>query len=155
MATIEVELKEGDKEPEQHLDDGEHIERLVVPLHELYDKLQGECSVQVSLRQSIKYESSLYLQLCRKKTAKLWTQGKSMHKAPLACSDIDTLSQALSLGFGSSLEPAYWHQRLTIETLKDLAAQGFIPDIYVAFMAYGWYWGGKFAQGNPSLLTSG
>ena len=42
MVTIEVELKEGDKEPEQHLDDGEHIERMVVPLNELYDKLRGE-----------------------------------------------------------------------------------------------------------------
>ncbi len=41
MVTTEVELKEGDKEPEQHLDEGEHIQRLVVPLSELYDKLQG------------------------------------------------------------------------------------------------------------------
>lgn len=43
MATIEVQLKEGDKEPEQHLDEGEHIERIIVPLDELYDKLQGMC----------------------------------------------------------------------------------------------------------------
>ncbi|KAF7188931.1 putative Nudix hydrolase P35G2.12 [Pseudocercospora fuligena] len=41
IATIEVELKEGDKEPEQHLDEGEHIERILVPLDELYDKLQA------------------------------------------------------------------------------------------------------------------
>ena len=42
MVTVEVELKEGDEEPEQHLDDGEHIERVVVPISELYEKLQGE-----------------------------------------------------------------------------------------------------------------
>lgn len=41
MVVIEVDLKEGDKEPEQHLDDGEHIERIVVPLDQLYEKLQG------------------------------------------------------------------------------------------------------------------
>ncbi|KAK5709989.1 hypothetical protein LTR17_019265 [Elasticomyces elasticus] len=39
MVTIEVNLKEGDKEPEQHLDEGEHIERRVVLLSELYDTL--------------------------------------------------------------------------------------------------------------------
>lgn len=43
MATIEVNLNEGDEEPEQHLDEGEHIERRVVPLTELYDTLQGTC----------------------------------------------------------------------------------------------------------------
>lgn len=39
LATVEVELKEGDKEPEQALDEGEFIERVVVPLDELYDRL--------------------------------------------------------------------------------------------------------------------
>ncbi|KAF1822388.1 uncharacterized protein K489DRAFT_381142 [Dissoconium aciculare CBS 342.82] len=41
MVTIEVNLKEGDEEPEQHLDEGEHIERVVVPLDQLYEKLQA------------------------------------------------------------------------------------------------------------------
>ena len=41
MVTIEVNLKEGDEEPEQHLDPGEHIERRIVPLTELYDTLHG------------------------------------------------------------------------------------------------------------------
>ena len=41
MVTVEVELKDGDKEPEQHLEEGEFIERRVVPISELYDKLQG------------------------------------------------------------------------------------------------------------------
>ena len=41
MVTIEVNLKEGDKEPEQHLEEGEHIERVVIPLTELHDRLQG------------------------------------------------------------------------------------------------------------------
>lgn len=39
LATVEVQLKEGDREPEQALDDGEFIERVVVPLNELYDRL--------------------------------------------------------------------------------------------------------------------
>jgi len=41
MVTIEVNLKEGDDEPEQHLEEGEHIERVVVPLDQLYEKLQA------------------------------------------------------------------------------------------------------------------
>lgn len=45
MVTIEVNLKEGDEEPEQHLDEGEHIERRVVPLTELYDTLQGKSTL--------------------------------------------------------------------------------------------------------------
>ena len=39
MAMVEVQLKEDDEEPEQRLEDGEHIERVVVPLAELYDRL--------------------------------------------------------------------------------------------------------------------
>ncbi|KAF2447360.1 hypothetical protein P171DRAFT_430250 [Karstenula rhodostoma CBS 690.94] len=39
LATVEVQLKEGDQEPEQALDDGEFIERVVVPLEELYERL--------------------------------------------------------------------------------------------------------------------
>lgn len=45
LAVVEVHLKEGDKEPEQQLDEGEHIERVVVPLEELYDRLIGELRV--------------------------------------------------------------------------------------------------------------
>lgn len=41
MVTVEVTLKEGDEEPEQHLDEGEFIQRVIVPLDELYDRLQG------------------------------------------------------------------------------------------------------------------
>lgn len=50
MVTIEVNLREGDPEPVQHLDEGEHIERVVVPLSELYDKLQGTSPSSPSLR---------------------------------------------------------------------------------------------------------
>ncbi|KAG9671774.1 ADP-ribose pyrophosphatase, partial [Aureobasidium melanogenum] len=39
LAMMEVHLKEGDKEPEQQLDEGEHIERVVVPIAELYERL--------------------------------------------------------------------------------------------------------------------
>lgn len=39
MALVEVRLREGDAEPEQRLEDGEHIQRVVVPLGEFYDRL--------------------------------------------------------------------------------------------------------------------
>jgi ADP-ribose pyrophosphatase len=39
FAVVEVQLQEGDKEPEQHLDDGEHIQRHVIPLKDLYSTL--------------------------------------------------------------------------------------------------------------------
>lgn len=39
MAMVEVQLKEGDEEPEQRLEDGEHIQRVVIPLTEFYDRL--------------------------------------------------------------------------------------------------------------------
>jgi len=39
LAVVEVQLGEEDKEPEQHLDEGEHIQRFVVPLSELFDRL--------------------------------------------------------------------------------------------------------------------
>lgn len=41
LATVEVNLKEGDKEPEQALDDGEFIERVVVPLDSLFERLEA------------------------------------------------------------------------------------------------------------------
>jgi len=44
MVTVEVNLGENDEKPEQHLDEGEYIERVVVPLSELYDKLKGMSS---------------------------------------------------------------------------------------------------------------
>jgi ADP-ribose pyrophosphatase len=40
LATVEINLKEGDLEPEQALDDGEFIERVVVPLDELFERLE-------------------------------------------------------------------------------------------------------------------
>jgi ADP-ribose pyrophosphatase len=39
FAIVEVQLKEGEPMPEQHLDEGESIERIVVPLSKLYDRL--------------------------------------------------------------------------------------------------------------------
>ncbi|KAH7110266.1 NUDIX hydrolase domain-like protein [Dactylonectria macrodidyma] len=39
MAMVEVHLDEGDEEPEQRLEDGEHIQRVLVPLSELYSRL--------------------------------------------------------------------------------------------------------------------
>lgn len=71
MVTIEVNLKEGDEPPEQHLDDGEYIERVNVPLSELYDKLKGTFS-------SIQHYC---IKLCQhpqhspRRRARLWTPG--------------------------------------------------------------------------------
>jgi ADP-ribose pyrophosphatase len=39
FAIVEVELKEGEAMPEQHLDEGENIERIIVPLSKLFDRL--------------------------------------------------------------------------------------------------------------------
>ena len=39
MAMVEVHLGEDDPEPEQRLEDGEHIQRVVIPLTEFYDRL--------------------------------------------------------------------------------------------------------------------
>lgn len=39
LVMVEVKLGEGDEEPEQRLEDGEHIQRVVVPLSEFYDRL--------------------------------------------------------------------------------------------------------------------
>lgn len=77
MVHIEVELKEGDKEPEQHLDEGEHIERIVVPISELYDKLQGTshlCRKEPSWPQ--KPTGISCTQHFRRRRAKSWTPGK-------------------------------------------------------------------------------
>ncbi|KAI8404793.1 hypothetical protein FOFC_14265 [Fusarium oxysporum] len=39
LAMVEVQLGENDEEPEQRLDDGEHIQREIIPLSELYERL--------------------------------------------------------------------------------------------------------------------
>ncbi|KAH8890110.1 hypothetical protein GQ53DRAFT_747607 [Thozetella sp. PMI_491] len=39
LVMVEVQLKEGEEEPIQRLEDGEHIQRVVVPLSEFYDRL--------------------------------------------------------------------------------------------------------------------
>ncbi|GAA5826918.1 hypothetical protein JCM11251_002161 [Rhodosporidiobolus azoricus] len=41
LATLEVELKEGEEEPTPHVDEGEHIDVRVVPLKDLYSHLQA------------------------------------------------------------------------------------------------------------------
>lgn len=44
LTTVKVELEEGDemKEPEQHLDEGEFIEKRIVALKDLYQTLLGK-----------------------------------------------------------------------------------------------------------------
>ncbi|KAF5604555.1 Nudix hydrolase [Fusarium subglutinans] len=39
LAMVEVQLGENDEEPEQRLDDGEHIQREIIPLSQLYERL--------------------------------------------------------------------------------------------------------------------
>ena len=39
LVMVEIRLTEEDEEPEQHLDDGEYIKRVMVPLDELYERL--------------------------------------------------------------------------------------------------------------------
>jgi ADP-ribose pyrophosphatase len=39
LVMVEAELNEGVEEPEQRLEDGEHIQRIIVPLSELYNRL--------------------------------------------------------------------------------------------------------------------
>jgi ADP-ribose pyrophosphatase len=39
FATVEVDIQEGEEMPEQHLDEGESIERVILPLSELFDRL--------------------------------------------------------------------------------------------------------------------
>lgn len=39
LVMVEAQLSESDEEPEQRLEDGEHIQRIVVPLSEFYDRL--------------------------------------------------------------------------------------------------------------------
>ncbi|GAA5859736.1 hypothetical protein JCM1840_006431 [Sporobolomyces johnsonii] len=41
LATLEVELREGEEEPQPHLDEGEHIEVRVTPVAELYAHLEA------------------------------------------------------------------------------------------------------------------
>lgn len=84
MVTVEVTLNEGDAQPEQHLDDGEHIERVVVPLSELYEKLQGTFSPLSNF--AAHFLSSLRggevvtaSQRSRKTRARSWTPGTYSH----------------------------------------------------------------------------
>jgi ADP-ribose pyrophosphatase len=41
LCMVEIKLGEGDQEPEQHLDEGEEIQRVNVPLSELCERLEG------------------------------------------------------------------------------------------------------------------
>ncbi|MCJ1475953.1 hypothetical protein MMC13_004617 [Lambiella insularis] len=66
MVTIEVNLKEGDAEPAQHLDEGEHIERVIVPLSELYDKLQAFSKEEGKIVDARLYHWSLGLHWSKK-----------------------------------------------------------------------------------------
>ena len=60
MATVEVNLQEGEAPPEQHLEEGEHIERLVVPLSELYHKLKGTYFLAQSYHVSRAYNDGCF-----------------------------------------------------------------------------------------------
>lgn len=40
LCMMEIHLKEGEPEPEQHLDEGEDIQRVNIPVADLYDRLE-------------------------------------------------------------------------------------------------------------------
>lgn len=111
MVTIEVNLKDGDEAPEQHLDDGEFIERKIVPVSELYNTLQGKsCGHSVLAEQNSEIASQ---QRCQRRRARLWTPGKSKPTwVSFACPML-THGQALPLGSRLALELAHLQQELT------------------------------------------
>jgi ADP-ribose pyrophosphatase len=63
FAIVEVEIKEGDPLPEQHLDEGESIERIVLPLSRLYDRLM-ELSRQGNIVDARLYHWAFGLRFC-------------------------------------------------------------------------------------------
>lgn len=75
MVTIELNLKEGEEMPEQHLDEGEHIERVIVPLNQLYHKLQGTFLTAPSPCSTGRNNTNHH-QRCRRKRARLSMLGK-------------------------------------------------------------------------------
>lgn len=87
MATVEVNLKEGDALPEQHLDEGENIERIIVPLSELYHKLKGTPFPFRCLDSSRTHNDGCHFQRCQKRRAQWSMQGKkfSHHLRRLFC----------------------------------------------------------------------
>jgi len=56
------------------------------------------------------------------------------------------LWQAIPLGTRTSLEQTRILVMLTV-TFQALAAEGYVPDIYTTFMAYGWHYGRLFGEG--------
>jgi hypothetical protein len=109
--TIEVNLKEGDEEPEQHLDEGEFIERRIVPISELYSTLQGKSC----LSSPRAVPETACTQRYRRRRARSWTPGKPVHTRR----DYGILmsSEALPLGPRSSLEPTHLCKELTCTPL--------------------------------------
>jgi hypothetical protein len=111
MATVEVNLKEGEAPPEQHLEEGEHIERLVVPLSELYNKLQGASD---SLIECSDFESrnDLCTIALSKEDGKI-VDARQVIVLTSPCAVLIVELQAIPLGAGSALEPTLEHSRLT------------------------------------------
>ena len=111
MVTIEVNLKEGDAEPEQHLDEGENIERRIVPLSELYDTLQG--IVKPISPTPAWRPTCIPLQPYQKKMARSWMLGRLPivpNSSKFGRVEADVYVQAISLGPRSSLEHTHLRQ---------------------------------------------
>jgi ADP-ribose pyrophosphatase len=70
FAIVEVQLDEGDEEPEQHLEAGEHIERIVVPLSELYDRLMAYSKEEGTIVDARLFHWAAGLHFAQKKAAK-------------------------------------------------------------------------------------
>jgi ADP-ribose pyrophosphatase len=69
FATVEVDVNEGEAMPEQHLDEGESIERIVLPLSGLCDRLM-EFSKEGKVVDARLYHWAYGLQFCLQNQAK-------------------------------------------------------------------------------------
>lgn len=72
--------------------------------------------------------------------------GKSNLHFKNARTATDSISDS-STGLLVSTGPVVWTSKADVmSNCPDFAAQGYVCDIYVAFVAYGWHWGGKYIQ---------
>lgn len=155
MVHIEVQLKEGDKEPEQHLDEGEHIERIVVPISELYTRLQGTSSQNLSLALYFGNQLAFPTRVLQRGGEDRGCQVSSSS----TCGRLHHLELTVAVGSSTGLwgctGASVWVSKAdSLLISEDFVKQGFVPDIYVAFVAYGWYWGSKVLEEDSERQNS-
>lgn len=142
MVTIEVDLKEGDKEPEQHLEEGEHIERRIVPLADLYDTLHGKLFRRAP-RAHLRRIACNAEQYCRKRRARSWMPGKQRHVYAIHLFTKANTGQALPLGTWIVLEQARVQSKLTGSSLRSRRKR--LCPRHLCHVCGGWLQTGKAA----------